>query len=109
MKLRTKNIHLHLSWDRARTEDGRSILAAESCWVGVKWIDINELKLPDEASQPFDLNQLASSGEEAEHGAAMQSKMLWMKKSQDLLMIKFAFDDPPIEPAATTDFRERGG
>ena len=58
------------------------------------------LSLSDEASQPVDLELLEPDDIAVESGPARQSKALWMKK-QEILIIKLAFGAPPFEALKT--------
>ena len=95
---------LHLSWNGMKSEDSTGDSASESCWVGTRWIDLCNNNNPagffdDTVAQSVDLDRLGSSEVTFEDGAARGSEPLWVRRKTDLLVVKFAFGGPPVEPA----------
>ncbi|MCJ1416147.1 hypothetical protein MMC32_002482 [Xylographa parallela] len=98
--LRTDTIHLHLVREsEADMENGTQTEPSRNCWVGVKWVRLcNNSNPPHETSRHLDLNLLGIDDEVVEAGSDVHAKPLCLRKRNNLLAIKFAFDDPPPEP-----------
>ena len=98
--LRTDTIHLHLVREsEADMENGTQTEPSRNCWVGVKWVRLgNNSNPPHETSRHLDLDLLGIDDEVVEAGSDVHAKPLCLRKRNNLLAIKFAFDDPPPEP-----------
>ena len=98
INIRIKSVHLQISYDCAQREDEVSLPESEVCWVGVKWLDFHGVNhLFAEASWLHDLDSLESESILLENGAARNPEGLWMRKNNDVLVIKFAFGHPPTD------------
>ena len=100
IKLRTDRVHLQLAKEsKVDMESTAQTEPARNCWVGVKWLRLNNNpNPPHETLQLFDLDLLGIDDETVETGSNVHAKPLCLRRKNELLAIKFAFDDPPPEP-----------
>ncbi|MCJ1433396.1 hypothetical protein MMC27_002756 [Xylographa pallens] len=98
--LRTDTIHLYLVREsESDMENGAQTKPSRNCWVGVKWLRLfNNPNPPHETSRHVDLDLLGIDDEIVEAGSDVHAKPLCLRKRNNLLAIKFAYDDPPPEP-----------
>ncbi|MCJ1387130.1 hypothetical protein MMC17_010259 [Xylographa soralifera] len=100
IKLRTDRVHLQLASER---KAGMESVAAQTeptrdCWVGVKWIHLNNNPgSSHETLQHFDLDLLGRDDKVVEAGPDVHAEPLCLRRRNDLVAIKFAFDGPPPE------------
>ena len=95
---RSEMIHLYITYDHTRDNDKLDGRNPQTCWVGLKLLDFSgAYSWADVEKELCDLDLLTSEETVLENGAARNSEALWIRKANDLLVVKFAFDHPPGE------------
>ena len=90
----TTRLHLHLSCDVTRSPDPNMLSNPNGdCWVRVKWLQDPDMENVN--SQAVNVEDLAYDTEmRLHHGAACTPTELYLRRGEDVVSIKYAFDEP---------------
>ena len=93
VRVGTDSVHLNLSREIASSDD---VAASKRCWVDVRSLDTYEQLQISNKDDIWNLGEMADGlPTTTTHGGALMTTNLYLQVGQEILSIKFSYDEPP--------------